>query len=75
MKIREVLESSEKDLHSIIDVFDKLKPDKGFETLILRASSNLAKQCREIVDEMEKDMFSVADWKEGSWGLLELCQL
>ena len=73
--VREVLENSEKDLQSIIDVFDKLKPDKGFESFILKASVNLAKQCREIVDQMEKDLFSIADWREGRWGLLELCQL
>ena len=73
--VREVLENSEKDLQSIMDVFDKLKPDKGFETFILKASVNLAKQCREIVDQMEKDLFSIADWREGRWGLLELCQL
>ena len=71
--VKDILESSKKDLLSIVEVFDKLEPDKGFETMIAQASLNLAKQCSMILGQIKADQFLPQKWKEGRWSLLEMC--
>ena len=59
-------------LSDIIRVMERLKPSKGFETMIVKASKNLQEKCEEIL-RSENISEDVVRWKEESWCLLDLC--
>merc|ERR1711892_151408 len=72
--IEDILKDSQKDLLIIVTVFEKLGPDIGFETLIVKASKSLAIQCSAILEQIKQAEFQAEDWKDARWSLLELCQ-
>ena len=70
-KIKQTALISKDRLSDIIRVMERLKPSKGFETMIVKASRNLLEKCEEILrsENISKDALR---WKEESWCLLDL---
>jgi len=73
--IKDSLETSERELTKIVEVLEKLGPDKGFETLIVKAAKNMASKCGHILGEIKLGDISSRKWKDYSWNLLELCNM
>ena len=71
-KIKQTALISKDRLSDIIRVLERLKPSKGFETMIVKASRNMLDKCEEILrsENISKDALR---WKEESWCLLDLC--
>ena len=67
-KIKETVSKNRDRLTDIIKVMQRLKPSKGFETMILIASKN-------IQGILKSENFSedVKRWRNESWCLLDLC--
>ena len=65
-----VLQSKDR-LTDIIRTMERLKPSKGFETMILTASRNMLEKCQEIL--RSENIEDLARWRKESWSLLDLC--
>ena len=71
-KIKQTASISKARLSDIIRVLERLKPSKGFETMIVKASRNMLDKCEEILSS-ENITEDLVRWKEQSWCLLDLC--
>ena len=60
-------------ISQVIRIMERLKPDKGFESMIVLAANTLQSHCQEIGNQMLYDELDMERWRGETWYLLDLC--
>lgn len=71
----ELVEKCREQIDQVILIIERLKPDQGFETMILKASKNLKMILTFMIQQIHNGSFEQKEWRNESWYLLDLCSL
>ena len=72
-KLKILIRECFNNISEVICVLERLRPDKGFESMIVLAAETLQTFCQEIENQIDEGELDVERWRRESWYLLDLC--